>query len=463
LAKWLATIALSLTLPLGAALGGSPASIPATGPQQVHASPQQTWTVGDNPESLVISPDGRTLYVANTDSHSISVIDTSTGNTKQSIDIQNGLFDIAVSPDGSQLFATRHDIGAVTVFKTDSYSVERSISVGANPTFVVASPDGRSLYVSHETSNTLAIVDLATAQVTDNIQLTYPPTNLAVSADGKRLYISSDTTFVTVLDLESKTEIAKIDLGCPPFTIAIDEARKTIYVACGLASKVAVIDAKSNKAAAPIAVRGKPYGFAVDSKAGVGFVTDAFANKISVIDLASKTVIAHLDIGAPSTFVKENPVNGRLYVLLEQNNQVATLGFPRATAVKSQKVKEGGSVTFSSTVINDPASMHWEVSADKGHSFDAIPGATSSSFSFDSTLANNGYLYRLVLVDSFYGDSATTPAKLTVVGKPHSNPLAAGFAIDPLFIAAIAIAVLLLAVIALLVVYFVRRPKTPPE
>jgi YVTN family beta-propeller protein len=114
--------------------------------------------VGGHPSGMVASPKGRLLYVANANSDTVSVIDTTTDTVVRTIDCK---------PEGRLPFGT-----------------------GTNA--LAISPDGRTLYVANGTGNCIAVVRLGDpSQVVGMIPTGWYPGAVRVSADGKRLFVAN--------------------------------------------------------------------------------------------------------------------------------------------------------------------------------------------------------------------------------------------------------------------------------
>ena len=74
----------------------------------------------------------------------------------------------------------------------------------------------------------------------------------------------------------------------------------------------------------------------------------------------------------------------------------------------------GGTATFTAAASGNPAAIvQWEVSTDRGTTFTAISGATSTTYSFTVTASDSGDEYQAVFTNSL-GTATTTAATLTV-------------------------------------------------
>lgn len=67
------------------------------------------WTAGENSYGVVYSPDGTKAYVSNSNSQSISIIDTATGATLATVSTGFAEQALALSVDGTRLYASSYE------------------------------------------------------------------------------------------------------------------------------------------------------------------------------------------------------------------------------------------------------------------------------------------------------------------------------------------------------------------
>jgi YVTN family beta-propeller protein len=135
--------------------------------------------IGTAPLSLVASPNTNRVYVANAGDNTVSVIDTTTNTVVTTIavpvqpdfnpewgEIPNSLTDLAVSPDGKRVYTTATD-GTISVINTDpmsgsSYNTVISTQPLGSFSDLEISPDGSRLYGTHfgyYASSTVDVID----------------------------------------------------------------------------------------------------------------------------------------------------------------------------------------------------------------------------------------------------------------------------------------------------------------
>ena len=119
-----------------------------------------TWPTEDHPNEMLLTRDAATLYVANANRNTVSVIDTATGRPREILSsalypgAPNGSTpnSIALSPDEKTLFIANADNNNVAVMDVSQAGAGLSrgfIPVGWYPTSVRVSPDGKQLLVAN--------------------------------------------------------------------------------------------------------------------------------------------------------------------------------------------------------------------------------------------------------------------------------------------------------------------------
>ncbi|PYU98366.1 MAG: hypothetical protein DMG26_18855, partial [Acidobacteria bacterium] len=91
-------------------------------------------------------------YVANGDSNSVSVIDTSSNTVVATVAVGSIPFGVAITPDGTRAYATNRGSNSVSVIDAASNTVVATVAVGGAPEGVAITPDGARAYVTNQSS-----------------------------------------------------------------------------------------------------------------------------------------------------------------------------------------------------------------------------------------------------------------------------------------------------------------------
>jgi len=118
------------------------------------------WPVQEHPNEMLLSKNGKYLFVANANRNTVSILDAETGKLLENLLAElkpnsppgSTPNSIALSPDESMLFVANANINAIAVFDVKDVGKSRSlgfIPVGWYPTSVRVTPDGKHLLVAN--------------------------------------------------------------------------------------------------------------------------------------------------------------------------------------------------------------------------------------------------------------------------------------------------------------------------
>jgi DNA-binding beta-propeller fold protein YncE len=210
---------------------------------------------GVSPSAVVVSPDGRTVYLANSDD-SITPVSAGTGRAGRRIAIrygspgrQAGTDTLAITPDGRTLFTTVTDDvtqASLALARVDLRTGRETARVqvpGGVDQFVLTR-DGRTLYVLSGDS-VLYPVDVATGRVGKALAapdyVLESAVTMLLSPDGGTLWIATNedgpdasdvlSGAVTPVSTRTGTAGASVKVGWTPAALAITPDGRTLYAA----------------------------------------------------------------------------------------------------------------------------------------------------------------------------------------------------------------------------------------
>jgi YVTN family beta-propeller protein len=281
----------------------------------------QTYNVGDTPvsgdpgdqnysstnEGIAVS--GNTLYIADTGTDTVSVIDAATLDPSNynpaETDIHVGFNPqaLAVTPNGSQLWVA--DTGPqtapssptdVSVIDTATNKVTATIPVKGAPSQVAFSPSGKSAYVV--TADGLYTFSTATRKETGNTRGLGDPRGIAVSPDGKTVYVTgtADNT-LKVISASDGRVVTSIPVGDLPWQVVVSANGSTAYVANPDSDSVSVISTATDTVTKTITLTGDPDTLALTpggSQLWVGQLASAY---VTLIDTSGDSVVGSINLG----------------------------------------------------------------------------------------------------------------------------------------------------------------------
>jgi YVTN family beta-propeller protein len=192
--------------------------------------------VGHTPVDVVVSPDGKTLYVCNRFNNDVSIVDVASKRETKRVKVVNEPMAAALTPDGRVLFVANHlpagradgdtIAAAVSVIDTSAGELRKNIQLQNGSTDLLGlcvSPDGRYAYATHIlarhqvpttqiergwiNTNAISVIDVATQKLRSAVLLDDPdlgaanPWGVACTADGKYICVAiAGTDELFVLD-----------------------------------------------------------------------------------------------------------------------------------------------------------------------------------------------------------------------------------------------------------------------
>jgi YVTN family beta-propeller protein len=180
---------------------------------------------------------------------------------------------VLVSEDGKLVYVTSeagdllHEIDAATGKQL------RDVVSGLRPRRIAATPDGKDLWVTAELAGEVDIIDRARMVVTGKVEFLPPgmrrsdvtPVGVVITKDGSTAYVAlGHAAHVAVVDVAARKVLSYVLVGKRPWGLTLSRDEATLYVANGFGDDVTVVDTKTRKAKVSVPVGRVPYGVAVD-------------------------------------------------------------------------------------------------------------------------------------------------------------------------------------------------------
>jgi DNA-binding beta-propeller fold protein YncE len=273
------------------------------------------------PAGIGVSPDGKTLYVAENLGDSLAEVDIASHHVRRRLATDKYPYAVVVDKDG-RVFVSAWGGHTVSVFPQN-----KRIDVSRHPSSMLL--NGNQLYVVSASTDRIDVVDTKTLTVTKHIDDPAPgvaegSTPNAVAIAGQRLYVAeADNNAVAVVDLASDSILGRIPVDWYP-TVINALPGDTLYVVNGKGHGTAPnpTSGPGPNRPSPHAPNGNPYGYTLGQLSGTLTI---FAAPATLAEYSGRVAKANgWDIQAAAATYP--PIEHVLYVIRENRTYDQVFG-----------------------------------------------------------------------------------------------------------------------------------------
>jgi YVTN family beta-propeller protein len=284
--------------------------------------------VGDKPTSIQILYDAYStkekVYVTNSDSDSISVIDGNNdvviGDIIENISNPRGM----ASDNPQKIFVTnsRSPNGTVSVIDAKTDKIIEKILVGEKPWGIETNNDESILYVTNRGSNTISVIDASNYTIIKNIPVGENPVDIDVE-NGKLFIANYGNHSISVIDESNYKIIKNIPVGENPVDIDVENGK--LFVANSGDGNVSVINTSSFTLIKNISINKGISAIDIVNDLDKIYVADKQSNHIRVINGSNYNVIANITVGKDPSNIAINQRTDKVYIANEGSDSVSII------------------------------------------------------------------------------------------------------------------------------------------
>ncbi len=257
---------------------------------------------GKEPHHVYMTPDNKSLIVANSLGDSLLFLDPKSGDVQRTIKGILDPYQLRFSPDMKWLVTAANRLNHIDIYRWDGKEVTlaKRISSSRTPSHLWIDSKSTTAYVSMQDSNEMVAVDLATQTIKWRIKTGEMPADIYGTADDKTLLLGlTGSNGVEVYDVSGpqprRTKVIGTGQGAHAFRALGD--KRHVLVSNRVANTISRIDLQTLEVVASYPAPGGPDCMDVSADGKLLLVTSRWAKKLTVIDMESRKVIQQVKVG----------------------------------------------------------------------------------------------------------------------------------------------------------------------
>ena len=261
----------------------------------------KTVPVGKEPHHLMLTPDQKTLLIANAAGNDVQLMNPVNGELTGKIPEIIDPYQIGYSPNHKWFIANGNRLDRVDIYAADGANLKlaKTIKLAKTPSHIAYTSDSKIAFISLQDSSELAAIDLATQTLLWKIPTGNTPAGLWMTPGDQYLLVGiTGEDNVQVIDWKNRKEIKRILTGKGAHNFRPLGDKKQVFVSNRIASTISLINMQTLEKVGNIT--GLPSGpddMEITPDGKTMWVTFRFAKKVGVIDIPSMKLIATIPVG----------------------------------------------------------------------------------------------------------------------------------------------------------------------
>jgi YVTN family beta-propeller protein len=301
------TIVIGQTKPVLVALNKADATLAIIDPSDMKITAKVP--TGYSPHEVVLTPDGKTAYVANygdgpTPGNSISVIDIPTAKELRRVDVSPLIRPHGLHLIGGKLYFTAEANRMIARYDPAANKVDWMMGTGQNGShMVVGTSDQKKFYTANIGSDSVTAIELPPFTQQPPRPITHIPVGkqpeaIDISPDGKEVWIGLNAEgMAEVVDVVGYKSVAKLNIGGRPYRVKFTPDGKQVVCTMIPSKELLVIDAATRKEVKRIKLESTPLGIVFSADGKTAFVTAGGPDIVLKVNMESGQITGRVDTG----------------------------------------------------------------------------------------------------------------------------------------------------------------------
>ncbi|MFZ4061837.1 MAG: cytochrome D1 domain-containing protein [Polynucleobacter sp.] len=261
----------------------------------------KTIAVGKEPHHLMMTPDQKTLLIANAAGNDVVLMNPVSGELTGQIPNIIDPYQIGYSPNHKWFVANGNRLDRVDIYTAQGADLKlaKSIKLAKTPSHIAFTSDSKTAFITLQDSSQLAAIDLETQTVSWIMPTGKVPAGLWMTPGDQYLLVGiTGEDNIQVIDWKNRKEVKRIYTGKGAHNFRPLGDKKHVFISNRIASTISLINMQTLEKVGDIT--GLPAGpddMEITPDGKTLWVTFRFSKKVGVIDIPSMKLIATIPVG----------------------------------------------------------------------------------------------------------------------------------------------------------------------
>lgn len=257
---------------------------------------------GKEPHHLYLTPDEKSLIIANSAGDSLLFVDPRTAEVQRTVRGTLDPYHLRFSPDMKWFVTAANRLNHIDIYRWDGkdLALAKRIPSGKTPSHIWIDSRSTTAFVTMQDSDELVAVDLATQSIKWRTKTGPMPADVFGTPDDRYMLVGlTGSDGVEVFDVSGGTprsvQKIKTAAGAHAFRSAGD--RKHVFVSNRVANSISKIDYHTMTVVDSFPAPGGPDCMDISADGKLLMVTSRWARKLTVIDTTTRKVVRQVKVG----------------------------------------------------------------------------------------------------------------------------------------------------------------------
>lgn len=257
---------------------------------------------GKEPHHLYLTPDEKSLIVANAMADTLTFIDPRSAQVQRTVRDVLDPYHLRFSPDMRWLVTAANRMHHVDLYRWDGagLALARRIPTGKTPSHIWIDSRSTTAFVTMQDSDELVALDLASQEIRWRIKTGPMPADVFGSPDDRLLLVGltgSDAVEVFDVSTGSPRMLRRIPTGKGAHAFRAAGDRRHVYVSNRVGNSISKIDVHQLQVVDSYPAPGGPDCIEVMSGGKLLLVTSRWARRLTLIDTQRREVVRQVKVG----------------------------------------------------------------------------------------------------------------------------------------------------------------------